>query len=135
MNPRLLSHLAVFFALGSCLSCGGGSIGAVSGTATVDGVPIDAGAISLRAEGDAGPPAGGPIEAGQFTIASRKPLPPGTYSVSVQASKKTGRAVKDPQRGEIEEMTPLELADSPQQLELTAANAGNLTLRFTTRRR
>ncbi len=128
---RLSIALIVLLALGLCISCsGGGTIDGVKGTVTVDGSPVEAGTISLRADGASGPPAGGAINAGQFTVTSRKPLPTGSYTVTVQASKKTGRTTKDPQRGDIEELRPLELADSPQQIQLTTNNATNLALSF-----
>jgi hypothetical protein len=126
----------ILLAVGLCVSCsGGGKIDGVKGTVTVDGAPVEAGTISLRADGGAAPPAGGAINAGQFTVSSRKPLPSGTYTVAVQASKKTGRTVKDPQRGDVEELQPMELADSPQQVQLTAENASNLALSFKSGRR
>jgi hypothetical protein len=118
-----------------CVSCGARTIDGVKGKVTVDGAPLDIGTISLRAENSATPPAGGAIKAGEFTITSRKPLPPGSYTVAVQASKKTGRTVKDPQRGDVEEMQPIELVDSPQQVQLTTENALNLALSFKSGRR
>jgi hypothetical protein len=123
--------LIVLPALGLCVSCSRSrTIDAVKGPVTVDGNPVEAGTISLRADGASVPPAGGAINAGQFTVTSRKPLPTGSYTVTVQASKKTGRTMKDPQRGDIEELRPLELADSPQQIQLTTNNASHLALSF-----
>ena len=131
------THALMGFALAACVSCGGvGSLGDVSGTVTVDGTPVEAGTISMRpvAPG-AGGPAGGAIEDGKFQVASRGKLLAGKYTVQVQASKKTGRTIRDPQRGDVEEFAPLVLADSPQEIELSAGNAQELQLKFTTGKR
>jgi len=121
-------------ALATCLSCsGGGSFDGVSGIITVDGAPVDAGTISMQPlDQKAGAPAGGTIQDGTFQVAGREPLLSGKYTVQVQASKKTGRMKKDPQRGDVVEYAPLTLADSPQEIELTRANAKDLELSFST---
>src|SRR5688500_16860472 len=92
-------------ALASCMSCsGGGSFDGVSGTITVDGAPGDAGTISMQpVDQGSGGPAGGTIQGGKFQVAARDRLSSGKYMVQVQASKKTGRMKKDPQRGDVEE--------------------------------
>jgi hypothetical protein len=120
--------------LATCLSCsGGGSFEGVSGTITVDGAPVDAGTISMQPlDQEAGGPAGGTIQDGKFQAAGRESLSSGKYTVQVQASKRTGRMKRDPQRGDVAEYAPLTLADSPKEIELTRANAKNLELSFST---
>lgn len=134
VSLRILRSVVLTAPLALCASCSGGGAEEISGIVNVDGVPVDAGTISLRPAQGNGPPAGGVIEAGQFTAVSREPLPPGSYTVMVQASKKTGRTFNDPQRGPIEEMQPVPLADAPQQIDLTTENARNLVLNFRTNR-
>lgn len=120
----------------ACTSCGGGEGGltSVSGQALVDGAPIDIGTISITpANNEPGKRgAGGPIANGRFEIVSDDGLAPGDYIVAIQASKKTGRTVKDPQRGEVAEIVPLPLIDSPKRIELTSDNAADLRLEFAT---
>jgi len=134
MVSRQKSVLLLFlFVLASCVSCSGGSVSSVSGTITVDGAPVDAGTISMRPVGaKAGGPAGGTIDNGKFVVAARDGIKAGKYTVIVQASKKTGRKIKDPQKGEVEQLASLTLADSPKEIELTSANAENLELSFST---
>lgn len=121
--------LAVLALLSGCND--GGGMSAVSGTVSVDGAPVDVGTISLRPkEGDPGKGAGGAIENGIFQLTAEKELPPGTYDVFVLASKKTGRVVKDPQRGEIAELKQINLQNSPQEIQLDVDNASELKLDF-----
>jgi hypothetical protein len=128
--------IAIFAAAGlaMCVSCsGGGSFDSVSGTITVDGAPVDAGTISMQpVDEGSGSPAGGAIQDGKFQVAARDGISSGKYRVQVQASKKTGRMKKDPQRGDVEEYVPLTLADSPKEIELSSTNAENLELSFRT---
>lgn len=126
-------QLATLFAVLALLSgCNaGGGLSAVSGTVSVDGAPVDVGTISLRPkEGDQAKGIGGAIENGIFQLTAEKGLPPGTYDVFVLASKKTGRVVKDPQRGEIAELKQINLQNSPQEIQLDAENASKLNLDF-----
>jgi hypothetical protein len=120
------------FVLATCASCNGRSLDGIAGIVTIDGTPIDLGTISFRPVGDsASGVAGGAIQEGRFQVTSRGELAPGKYAVQVQATKKTGRTIKDPQRGEIDELVPLPVADSPKEIELTRDSASNLQLDFT----
>jgi hypothetical protein len=114
--------------------CGeGGGVGRIGGTVVVDGAPVDSGTISFRpVEGDSARGSGAAISAGQFKLPAEPALPPGKYQVIVQASKKTGRMVKDPFSGDVAEMQPLTITNSPQAVDLTAATASNLALEFST---
>jgi hypothetical protein len=132
-----LQHRSIQFAtflatLALLVGCGAGSgLCMVSGTVSVDGTPVDAGTISLRPkEGDQVKGVGGAIENGVFQLTAEKGLPPGTYDVFVLASKRTGRVVKDPQRGEIAELKQINLQNSPQEIQLDADNASELKLEF-----
>lgn len=122
-------------ALSLCVSCGGGgAFDEVKGAVKVDGAPVEAGTISLRpVDPGLGGPAGGSISNGTFHAVAREKLRPGKYTVVVQASKRTGRTIKDPQRGPVEEMAPLVLTDMPKEVDLSAENAQNLSIEFHTR--
>jgi hypothetical protein len=123
-------------ALATCVSCSGGSVGSVAGTVTVDGAPVDVGTISFRSVDDGGKGvAGGAIQGGQFQAASRDTLAPGKYTVQVQATKKTGRTIKDPQRGNVDELVPVAIADSPKEIEISNETAGNLALEFASQKK
>ena len=134
-KPSIILGL-VLAILTACLSCGsGGSLNSISGQATVDGSPVDVGTIRITPASDPeSRGSGGPIIDGQFQVTMSEGLEPGSYSVAVQASRKTGRTVKDPQRGEVPEILPLVLADSPKPVELNVENANNLQIDFTTRK-
>jgi hypothetical protein len=129
LNVRLLPLLG---SLTVALGCGtGGGVAVVSGTALVDGSPVEIGTISLRPKDDSrAKGVGGPIQNGAFQLLAKEGLPPGKYDAFVLASKKTGRVVKDPQRGDVEEMKQLNLQNSPQEIEINPGNAGSLKLEF-----
>lgn len=58
----------------------------VSGTVMVDGSPLKVGNISFQPQDRAGVPGGARIDAGKFTIAKEKGLPPGKYIVRINAA-------------------------------------------------
>ena len=128
MLMAMLSCVAV------CTSCNSRqSVGEVRGTATVDGAPIEIGTIHFDPAMSAGARgAGAAIVAGQFQLLSEQGFTLGKYSVAAQASKQTGRTFKDPQRGDVPVMAAIELINTPQEIELTRENAGQLDLRFST---
>lgn len=118
--------------LATCASCGSGSLNGIAGAVTIDGAPVDVGTISFRPVGDsASGVAGGAIQDGRFQVVSRGELAPGKYAVQVQVTKKTGRTIKDPQRGDVDELVPVSVANSPQEIDLTREGASNLQLDFT----
>jgi hypothetical protein len=82
-----------------CLGCGqaGPERATVSGTVTLDGVPVAAGSINfIPTEGTTGPSAGGTIKDGQYHVAKVKGVIVGRNRVELRANKKTGKKVKDP---------------------------------------
>ena len=91
-----------------CGCSGGNGRVAVSGTVTLDGNPLEAGAISFYPEsGIAANSAGGIIKEGKFQLPAASGLKPGNYRVEVKATRKTGRVVHDPMAGDIPEQIPL----------------------------
>lgn len=58
---------------------------ALSGTVSVEGAPLEAGAISFDPTEPGGVTSGAPIENGEFEIEEVRGLPPGTYLVRVYA--------------------------------------------------
>jgi hypothetical protein len=72
-----------------CAGCGPGNpLGrkAVSGKVTLDDQPLEQGNIAFEPQKKGGVSAGGPITAGQFSIAKKKGLPAGEYLVRIHAS-------------------------------------------------
>jgi hypothetical protein len=135
--PKSLRRSALVVAFGClecCVSCGSTDVGAVRGQVTVDGAPVDVGTIQFKPAADPGSRgAGAAITAGSFALASDANLSPGSYSVAIQASKNTGKIFKDPQRGDVPVMQPLEVVDSPKDVEITSDNAASLQLSFATK--
>jgi hypothetical protein len=132
LHHRSVQFATLFAAIALIGGCdASGSMSTVSGTVSVDGAPVDVGTISLRPkEGDQVKGVGGAIENGSFQLTAEKGLPPGTYDVFVLASKKTGRVVKDPQRGDIAELKQINLQNSPQEIQLDSNCASELKLEF-----
>ena len=85
---------------------------AVSGSVTLDGQPLERGSVNFRpAPGNQAPSSGGTIDQGEFTLPTAHGLKPGEYLVTIQAFRRTGRMVDDPQMGKIEEMAPIEFQE------------------------
>ena len=123
--------LLVLPVLSSCGSNAG--LSSASGVVTVDGQPVESGTIQFRSADDAAAKgAGGAIEAGKFQLSAKTELAPGKYNVTLQAFKKTNRLFNDPQKGQVAEMIGLQVADSPQEIELTSDNYRDLTIGFST---
>ncbi len=92
--------------------CGGDGRLGVSGAVTVDGKPLESGVISFQpAAGNQGHSAGTGVQAGRYEIESTKGLLPGEYQVRIQAFRKTGRMVEDPQFGQVEETVPMDFKE------------------------
>lgn len=116
--------------------CGGSGIAELRGAVTLDGQPLESGTLHLQPEvAEGGPTAGGTVADGSFELVPPQPLPPGRYAAHLTAVRRTGRMVRDPQRGEVPELVSLEVADTPQSVEVTAATAGSLQLQYVTRSR
>jgi hypothetical protein len=126
---RITAVLAIVAA--SLTGCGSGDVGSVQGRVSVNGAPAEVGTVSFRpADNPTSRGAGAAISAGQFQLPNDHGLKPGKYMVSAEVSKSTGKTFNDPQKGPVPVMQPLTLKDSPQEVEITSDNAGNLTLEF-----
>jgi hypothetical protein len=129
-------RLFAFCSVIALIGCGSGSVGSLSGHVTIDGNPGEVGSITFRqAENPTGRAVGGAFEAGRFEVPASDQMKPGKYIVAVQAQKATGKTMNDPQRGPVPQMQSLELADSPQEVEITSANARELQIAFTTKKK
>jgi len=99
----------------------------VSGTVTVDGQPLQAGSIRFRpAPGNSAGSAGGRIADGRYQIAAAQGLLPGEYLVTIEATKKTGKQIDDPQMGLIDELAPVEFNETGQLTATISAGSGNV---------
>lgn len=129
-----LTHISVALAISAaCLTgCGSGSVGSVGGQISVDGAPAEVGTVSFRAaDNPTSRGAGAAISDGQFQLPNDHGLKPGKYMVSAEVSKSTGKTFNDPQKGPVPVMQPLTLSDSPKEIEITADNADQLEIAFT----
>ena len=89
--------------------CGGEPKATVSGTVTLDGVPIENGTISFYPTGKAGQTAGAGIEKGMYTVEASV----GEMTVQISASKVVGKhkAYDTPDSPMIEEVEELIAAE------------------------
>jgi hypothetical protein len=87
--------LVLAVALFGLAGCSGGSA-AVQGTVTLDGAPVDGGAISFTPSGKPDSASfGAQIVGGKYSITGKAP-PPGSYRVDVHWNKPTGKKVPTP---------------------------------------
>ena len=120
--PRIATLVFVLVAAG----CGGDGRLGVSGMVTVDGKPLDNGVISFQPKaGTLTHSAGTGIQAGEYRIAADKGLKPGEYQVRIQAFRKTGRMVEDPQFGQVEETVPVDFQEARSLLATVSASGDN----------
>ena len=129
---RLITLFAASAFLTSVTSCGSREL-PLRGKVLVDGEPIDSGTVRFDpVDGATRNGVGGKVEAGGFEVPAAHGLLPGKYRVSATAFKKTGKTINDYQRGPVEEMVQLPLADSPKEIALSHDTSANLTLEFMT---
>ena len=126
---RYLLGLCIFVAfLPFVAGCGDGRLG-VSGSVTVNGQPMESGTINFRPTGDTkGNSAGAGIVDGKYEVRSEKGLKPGKYKVTIQGYRKTGRKIRDPQIGMVDETLPVNFKEAGK-LEVTV-DSGNTTHDF-----
>ena len=115
---------------------GGDGRKGLSGTVTVNGQPLETGSINFRpAPGTKGNTSGCAIENGEFTIAAEDGLPVGKYKVTVQAFRKTGRMVQDPQMGRVPDMQPVSFMEAGTlEAEITADGDNRFEFKLTQRK-
>ncbi|MBN2295535.1 MAG: carboxypeptidase regulatory-like domain-containing protein [Pirellulales bacterium] len=108
----------------------------LSGTVTVDGQPLESGSINFRpTAGTKANSSGSTIVNGEFEIGADKGLPVGKYKVTVQAFKKSGRMVQDPQMGEIPETVPISFMEAGTlEAEITADGENRFNFKLTQRK-
>lgn len=136
MTNRMQVLNFLILGLVALTGCGSGSVGTVGGQVAIDGAPAETGTITFTpAENPTGRGVGGALSAGQFELRNADGMKPGKYLVTVQAMKSTGKMLNDPQRGPVPKLQALELTDSPQEVEITSANAQELQLAFATKKK
>jgi hypothetical protein len=123
-----LISASVVALLSSCNS--GGSIATVDGTVNLDGQPVESGIIHFQSSGSSKASGGASVVDGKFEVVSKDGFPPGEYAVELQAYRKTGRTINDPDKGARPELAPVAPSDSPQSITLTRENAESLTLNY-----
>jgi hypothetical protein len=65
----------------------------VSGKITLDGAPIDGGAIRFSSTGEKLIASGAAVNGGQYSIPAEKGLPPGTYRIEISAPDTSGKMI------------------------------------------
>jgi hypothetical protein len=97
-SPRFFALVATAALMIS--GCGGPTDGlvhhSVSGEVTLEGQPLDGATIVFVPIGFEGPPVGGVIQAGSYSIPTRDGPIRGEYATSIYAKKKTGKTFPDP---------------------------------------
>lgn len=97
--------------LGGCSA--GNNRQRVTGVVTVDGAPLELGAINfMPAEGLAASSSGATVRDGKFEIPASNGLSPGRYKVDVLAYRETGRTREEPQIGEYPELEELKFEET-----------------------
>lgn len=121
---HVLMLLVIVAIAGGCSDTGGRQ--GVSGTAYLDGQPLDGAVIDFRAAaGHSGSSAGVGVVDGKFSIAAEDGLVPGEYEVSIQAFRETGRTVNDYQRGPVREKMLVQLKEAGALRSTIAADGDN----------
>jgi hypothetical protein len=93
---------------------------------------MDSGTLRFDPIGDtSGKGGGGMVESGVLQLSSKQGLLPGKYRVSATAFRKTGKTINDYQRGNVPEMIPLSLKDSPHEIDLSR-DAADKSIEFKT---
>ena len=93
-HSKVLRNITFALLLFALVGCSRDGRLAASGTVTLDGKPLESGAITFKpAPGSEGHSAGGSLENGQFQLAAEHGLKPGKYFVTIQSFKLTGRMV------------------------------------------
>ncbi|MBN2295329.1 MAG: hypothetical protein JXM70_23060 [Pirellulales bacterium] len=131
MNKPFISVLLLLAAL-SAIGCSrSAGRNAVSGTVTLDGKPLENGAISFSpAPGEKGPSSGSSINNGEFTIAKKQGLPAGKYVVVIRTSKLSGRMLRDPETGKSYPETVSVRFREGETLEATVSDDGTNRFEF-----
>jgi hypothetical protein len=102
------------------------------GTVTADGKPVDSGTITFSNVAQPAQRHGAVIENGRFSFEETSQLTSGEYDVIVEGLQKTGRIVKDPQRGELPEMATLKFVNLPLTITVSSENAHDIQVNLTT---
>jgi hypothetical protein len=100
-------NMFLIAALAGLPGCGDGGRATVSGNVTVDGKPLESGAINFLPTGATkGPSAGATIFEGRYLISAEKGVQIGENLVQIRGVGKTGKMVANPMGpGQIEEWT------------------------------
>lgn len=131
MKSYDLRPLFIFAVLPLLTACGsGGRLSSLSGTVSVDGAPVESGTVHFQSKASSKSSGGATVSGGNFNVVSSEGLEPGEYEVVLQAYRKTGKIISDPQKGKVEVTETLTLADSPKAMQVTAENSHNLNVDF-----
>ncbi len=128
LNSTSIATICVFVTL---VGCGQRGI-PVHGTVTANDKPVDSGTITFSSAAQPVHRHGAVIENGRFSFGETSQLTSGEYEVMVEGLQKTGRTVKDPQRGELPEMATLKFVKLPLRITVSTENAQDIQVSLTT---
>jgi len=132
MTTRRVVPLLALFGLFTLSSCGSsGRLSTIMGTVSVDGQPVESGTIHFQSNASSASSGGALVQAGNFQVLSEDGFEPGEYAVVLQAFRKTGQVINDPQKGKVEVAAAIPLSNSPQKVTVGQDNADNLSLNYT----
>ena len=104
----LLALIGCCFAFGCNSQDDGPQRAAVSGTVTIDGEPVETGAVEfVPTEGTTGPVAGAVIENGKYSAPKKLGPVVGTNRVKINGTRKTGKTVKTQMGSIVDERVPV----------------------------
>lgn len=127
-RPVLLMALAGLVTFSACDSAG--QLSTLAGKASIDGTPVHRGTIHFQSTASSKSSGGGTVADGNFTVTSNSGFEPGEYEVVLQAFRKTGRTLNDPQKGKVEETADVVLSQPSQRVTINAENAEHLSLNY-----
>lgn len=123
--------LLTLLGISSLSACGSSNqLSKFAGIVSVDGNPVESGTIHFQSHASSKSSGGAAVVDGSFQIISKDGFEPGEYDVVLQAYRKTGHILNDPQKGRVEATTSIPLKDSPKTLQLSGNNAQNLSIDF-----
>ncbi|MCC6494415.1 MAG: hypothetical protein IT424_15500 [Pirellulales bacterium] len=131
MTASVSRATLILLGLVALSSCGANDrLSTVAGTVSVDGQPVEQGVIHFQSTASPASSGGATVSDGQYRLAAKQGLAPGDYTVVLQAFRKTGRTINDPQKGPVAETASIPLSEPSQTVTLSADNASDLSLNF-----
>lgn len=132
MKNNRIPLLLTLIGLAALTSCGtSNNLSTVAGTVSIDGTPVDSGTIHFQSNKTSKSSGGAIVTTGAFKVVSDDGFEPGEYIVVLQAFRKTGRIINDPQKGKVEESSAIVLSNPSKKVTVSPDVAEGLSLNYT----